>query len=71
MAKKNKRKGRSLSQQLGAMGDPFGAVGDLAPGTRIKRGRTGEITEDDPRWDPRTMGNRRRRVRGFTRGPGQ
>ena len=42
-------------------GDPFGAIGNLSPGTRIKRGRSGRITEDDPRWNPRTMGNRRGR----------
>jgi hypothetical protein len=42
-------------------GDPFGGVGSLSPGDRIKRGRTGRITEDDPRWNPKTMGNRRGR----------
>jgi hypothetical protein len=48
-------------------GDPFGRVGNLSAGTRIKRGRTGRITEDDPRWNPRTMGNRRGREKGFVR----
>ena len=51
------RKGKSLSQHLstykgnkvGVHGDPFGAIGNLSPGTRIKRGRN-RITEDDPRW---------------------
>jgi hypothetical protein len=41
--------------------DPFGALGNLPAGTRIKRGRTGKITEDDPRWNPKTMGNKRGR----------
>jgi hypothetical protein len=41
--------------------DPFGSIGNLSPGDRIKRGRTGRITEDDPRWNPKTMGNRRGR----------
>jgi hypothetical protein len=40
-------------------GDPFGSIGNVSPGTRIKRGRTGKITEDDPRWNPKTMGNKR------------
>lgn len=39
--------------------DPFGAVGNLSPGDRIRRGRSGKIQEDDPRWNPKTMGNRR------------
>lgn len=42
-------------------GDPFGAIGNLSPGQRIKRGRTGKITEDDPRFNPKTMGNRKGR----------
>jgi hypothetical protein len=40
-------------------GDPFGSIGNVSPGTRIKRGRTGKITEDDPRFNPKTMGNKR------------
>jgi hypothetical protein len=59
-----RKQGPSLSQILG---DPFGPLGNLSAGTRVKRGRTGQITEDDPRWDPRTMGNRRGRSKGFTR----
>lgn len=57
-----KRK-KSLSNLLSAQpkGDPFGAIGNLPAGTRIKRGRTGKITEDDPRWSPKTMGNKRGR----------
>ena len=55
-------------------GDKFGDIGGSA-GDRIRRGGSGagprKIAEDDPRWNPRTMGNRRRRVNGFTRGPGQ
>lgn len=43
-------------------GDPFGAIGNLSPGQRIERGRDAtRITEDDPRWNPKTMGNRRGR----------
>jgi len=42
-------------------GDPFGPIGNLPAGTRIKRGRSGRITEDDPRWNPKTMGNKRGR----------
>jgi hypothetical protein len=45
----------------GPHGDPFGGIGHLSPGQRVKRGRTGRITEDDPRWNPKTMGNRRGR----------
>jgi hypothetical protein len=53
-------KGKRLSQhlatykgnQVGVNGDPFGAIGNLSPGTRIKRGRS-KITEDDPRWRPK------------------
>lgn len=53
-------KGKRLSQHLasykgnkvGVHGDPFGAIGNLSPGTRIKRGRN-KITEDDPRWRPK------------------
>jgi hypothetical protein len=41
-------------------GDPFGGIGNLSPGQRVKRGRR-RITEDDPRWNPKTMGNRRGR----------
>jgi hypothetical protein len=41
-------------------GDPFGGIGNLSPGQRVKRGRS-RITEDDPRWNPKTMGNRRGR----------
>ena len=44
-------------------GDPFGAIGNLTPGQRIERGRTGKITEDDPRWNPKTMGNKRGTMR--------
>lgn len=43
--------------------DPFGKIGNLTPGQRVQRGRTGRITEDDPRWNPRTMGNHRGRTR--------
>jgi hypothetical protein len=32
-------------------------------GTRIKRGGGGKITEDDPRWNPSKMGNRKGRRR--------
>ena len=52
----------SLSQKLaeqrykgnavGVHGDPFGKIGNLTPGQRIKRGRR-KITEDDPRWRPK------------------
>jgi hypothetical protein len=42
-------------------GDPFGAIGNLSPGQRVKRGRSGRITEDDPRWNSKTMGNHRGR----------
>ena len=52
----------SLSQKLaeqrykgnavGVHGDPFGKLGNLTPGQRIKRGRR-KITEDDPRWRPK------------------
>lgn len=38
---------------VGVVGDPFGALGNLPPGTRIKRGRSGPIKEDDPRWRPK------------------
>jgi hypothetical protein len=55
-----KRGGSGLALKAAPKGDPFGAIGNLSPGTRIERGRTGKITEDDPRWDPSTMGNRRR-----------
>jgi hypothetical protein len=55
-----RRKGPSLSQQIkmykgnvvGVHGDPFGAIGNLSPGQRVKRGRR-KITEDDPRWRPK------------------
>jgi hypothetical protein len=67
-------KGKKLSQMIDntvVYGDKFGDIGGSA-GDRIKRGGSGvKIAEDDPRWNPRTMGNRRRRVKGFTRGPGQ
>jgi hypothetical protein len=43
--------------------DPFGKIGNLSPGDRIKRGRGSHIEEDDPRWNPKTMGNKRGRVR--------
>lgn len=54
-----KRAKKTLTQQLAARGDPFGRIGNLPPGQRIQRGRSGKITEDDPRWNPKTMGNRR------------
>lgn len=57
----SKRK-ETLTQIL-KRGDPFGAVGNLTPGQRIQRGRTGKVTEDDPRWNPKTMGNKRGRKR--------
>jgi hypothetical protein len=46
-----------------------GDAGALQPfpsvdaGTRIRRGGGGKITEDDPRWDPKKMGNRKGRRR--------
>jgi hypothetical protein len=43
--------------------DPFGKIGNLSPGDRIKRGRSGKITEDDPRWNPAKMGNKRGHAR--------
>jgi hypothetical protein len=46
-----------------AKSDPFGSIGKLSPGQRIKRGRGGKIMEDDPRWNPKTMGNRKGRRR--------
>jgi hypothetical protein len=60
MAKK-----KTLSHLLSTQpkGDPFGPIGNLPAGQRIKRGRTGAITEDDPRWNPKTMGNKRGRRR--------
>lgn len=48
-------------------GDPFGSIGNLSPGTRIKRGRDGKVHEDDPGFNPKKMGNRRYRARGFVR----
>lgn len=42
----------------------FGPIGG-SPGDRIRRG--GRVTEDDPRWNPKTMGNKRGRSKGFTR----
>lgn len=59
---------QTLSDQLAVLipapvkinGDPFGSIGNLSPGQRIKRGRN-RITEDDPRWNPKTMGNRKGR----------
>jgi len=57
---KNDRRDR-LVRQFVRSTDPFGKLGNLSPGQRIKRGRSGRITEDDPRWNPRTMGNRRGR----------
>jgi hypothetical protein len=47
-------------------GDKFGDIGGSA-GDRIRRGGSGKITEDDPRWNPKTMGNKRGRRKGFTR----
>jgi hypothetical protein len=55
-----------MSKRKADPGDPFGKIGNLSPGQRIKRGRR-KITEDDPRWNPKTMGNRRGREKGFTR----
>ena len=57
---------KSLSNLLSTQpkGDPFGAIGNLSPGQRIKRGRDANvITEDDPRWNPKTMGNKRGKLR--------
>jgi len=43
---------RYKGNAVGVHGDPFGAIGNLSPGQRIKRGRK-KITEDDPRWRPK------------------
>jgi hypothetical protein len=43
-----------------AKNDAFGKIGGSA-GDRIKR--AGKITEDDPRWNPKTMGNKRGRIK--------
>ena len=47
-------------------GSPFGRIGNRSAGQRIK-GAGGRITEDDPRWNPKTMGNKRYRDKGFIR----
>jgi hypothetical protein len=55
---RRKRLSQILAEQryrgnaVGVRGDPFGAIGNLSPGQRIKRGRR-KITEDDPRWRPK------------------
>jgi hypothetical protein len=55
-----KRKyGAKRMAKAAAHGDPFGPIGNLSPGTRIKRGRDGKVHEDDPGFNSRTMGNRR------------
>lgn len=56
MAKDNRDK---LIKSFVKKTDPFGKIGSLSPGDRIKRGRGGRVMEDDPRWNPKTMGNRR------------
>jgi hypothetical protein len=60
---KAKDKRQKLIDSFVKKSDPFGSIGNLSPGNRIKRGRTGKITEDDPRFDPKTMGNRRGHAR--------
>lgn len=68
MSKRDQLIKRFVAKRSASKGDPFGAIGNLSPGQRIKRGRDGsKITEDDPRWNPKTMGNRRGREKGFTR----
>jgi hypothetical protein len=65
MAKSDRRD--RLIKQFVSNTDPFGKIGNLSPGQRIKRGRSGKITEDDPRWNGRTMGDKRYRDKGFVR----
>lgn len=54
-----KKYGAKAMARHAAMGDPFGKIGNLTPGQRIQRGRDGKIHEDDPGFNPKTMGNKR------------
>lgn len=56
---------RKKSDPTVVYGDKFGDIGGSAS-DRIRRGGSG-IKEDDPRWNPKTMGNKRGRSKGFTR----
>lgn len=63
MASKRDRLINQFVAKTGAPpGTPFGPIGNRSAASRIKGG-TGRITEDDPRWNPKTMGNKRGRVR--------
>jgi hypothetical protein len=55
-----KRKyGAKRMAKAAAHGDPFGPIGNLSPGTRIKRGRDGKVHEDDPGRSRRSTRRRR------------
>jgi hypothetical protein len=45
----------------GGYDNPFGGLGSLTPGQRVQRGHRDRPAEDDPGWNPKTMGNRRGR----------
>jgi hypothetical protein len=44
------------------------AIGHLSPGQRVKRGRSGRITEDDPRWNSEDDGQPSRALTPAHRG---
>jgi hypothetical protein len=57
------RRDQLMKGFLAKRGGAFGPIGGSA-GDRIKGSK---ITEDDPRWNPKTMGNKRYREKGFVR----
>lgn len=64
VARKDARS-RMIARYVAFGGSPF-----MSAAQRIQRGyRPGSnfIAEDDPRWNPRRMGNRRYRSKGFIR----